>query len=354
MTTPSRTPAAHFPSLLVALGLMLPAAALPSERGAPVKVEKADKAEKAEKSDRADAPGTKVATASPTVPVDAMDQLRLRLAEKLTSNKGPDSPAQTELRLSVKSTPAPAAGGHGGLAKKAKAKAEAAHADGAAHWAYAGGGGPQAWSSLKPEFAACATGQRQSPIDIRGGLAVDLEPVRFEYQSSRFAVVDNGHTVQVNLAQGNAIEVGGKRYELLQFHFHRPSEERIDGRQFEMSLHLVHKNDQGQLAVVGLLFDKGQANAVLQQVWNNLPLEKNEEMQSGNAMELADLLPNDRRYFTYMGSLTTPPCSEGVKWIVMRQPVTLTKEQIEIFARMYPMNARPIQAAAGRRIMQSN
>jgi carbonic anhydrase len=92
----------------------------------------------------------------------------------------------------------------------------------------------------------------------------------------------------------------------------------------------------------------------MQQVWNNLPLEKNEEMQAAGAMELADLLPNDRRYFTYMGSLTTPPCSEGVKWIVMRQPVTLTKDQIDIFARMYPMNARPIQSAAGRRIMQSN
>jgi carbonic anhydrase len=287
-----------------------------------------------------------------------MDHLRQRLAEKLNNGKAPDGAAQGEVRVSVKAAPAAAAagghGGHGGGARKAGAKAEGAHAGGAAHWDYAGAGGPQAWSSLKPEFAACSSGQRQSPIDIRGGLSVDLEPVRFEYQASRFAVVDNGHTVQVNLAQGNAIEVGGKRFELLQFHFHRPSEERIDGRQFEMSLHLVHKNSEGQLAVVGLLFDKGQANAVMQQVWNNLPLEKNEEMQAASAMELADLLPNDRRYFTYMGSLTTPPCSEGVKWIVMRQPVTLTKDQIDIFARMYPMNARPIQSIAGRRIMQSN
>jgi carbonic anhydrase len=222
------------------------------------------------------------------------------------------------------------------------------------HWAYNGSGGPATWSALKPEYALCGTGQRQSPIDIRGGLAVDLEPVRFDYQASRFAVVDNGHTVQVNVAPGNTIEVGGKRFELVQFHFHRPSEERIDGRQFEMSLHLVHKDEQGRLAVVGLLFDKGPPQPVLQKVWNNLPLEKNEESQARVPLELAELLPADRRYFTYMGSLTTPPCSEGVQWIVMRQPVTLTQEQIDIFARIYPMNARPVQSAAGRRIMQSN
>ncbi len=342
--------ATRIPSLFVALGLFLPAAAMPSDHPAPAPA-------KAEKSEKAAPPATKVATATTTAPADPMDLLRQRLAEKLNNGKTHDGAALGEVRVSVKTAPA-AGGGHGGPAKKAGAKAKAedahGHADGPAHWAYNGAGGPQAWSSLKPEFAACAAGQRQSPIDIRGGLSVDLDPVRFEYQTSRFAVVDNGHTVQVNLPQGNAIEVGGKRYELLQFHFHRPSEERIDGRQFEMSLHLVHKNDQGQLAVVGLLFDKGQANAVMQQVWNNLPLEKNDEMQAGSTMELADLLPNDRRYFTYMGSLTTPPCSEGVKWIVMRQPVTLTKEQIDIFARMYPMNARPIQAASGRRIMQSN
>ena len=331
------------------LGLLLPAAALPAEHEAPAH-------DAHEAHGTPEGHGTKVATAPATLPGgDNMDTLRQRLAEKLANGKAEGGGVPGEVRVTVKSAPSkPAAGGHGGAAKKA-AKAEEAHGAGEpAHWAYNGAGGPQAWASLKPEFALCSSGQRQSPIDIRGGLAVDLEPVRFDYQASRFAVIDNGHTVQVNLAQGNAIEVGGKRYELLQFHFHRPSEERIDGRQFEMSLHLVHRNDQGQLAVVGLLFDKGPAQAVLQQVWNNLPLEKNEENPASAPIELNELLPSDRRYYTYMGSLTTPPCSEGVKWIVMRQPVTLTKEQIDIFARMYPMNARPIQAVAGRRIMQSN
>jgi carbonic anhydrase len=139
----------------------------------------------------------------------------------------------------------------------------------------------------------------------------------------------------------------------VQFHFHRPSEERIDGKQFEMSLHLVHKDEQGRLAVVALLFDRGAAQPVLQRVWNNLPLEKNEELAARLPLELNALLPADRRYFTYMGSLTTPPCSEGVQWIVMREPVTASVEQIDLFARMYPMNARPLQASAGRRIMQS-
>ena len=327
--------------VVLVMGLLFSAVALPSDHATP-----APKAAEA-------APATRVATAPAAAAADPMEQLRQRLSEKLSSAKPADSTAQGEVRVTVRSAP-PKPSGHG-PSKPAVAKSvSGAHGDGPAHWDYVGSGGPQAWSALKPEFALCGSGQRQSPIDIRGGLAVDLEPVRFDYQASRFAVIDNGHTVQVNLAAGNAIEIGGKRYELLQFHFHRPSEERIDGRQFEMSLHLVHKNQQGQLAVVGLLFDKGSPHPVLQQVWNNLPLEKNDENQASNPIELNDLLPADRRYFTYMGSLTTPPCSEGVKWIVMRQPVTITKEQIEIFARMYPMNARPIQAVAGRRIIQSN
>ncbi len=221
------------------------------------------------------------------------------------------------------------------------------------HWSYSGDVGPQAWGGLRPEFSTCATGERQSPIDIREGIAVDLEPVSFRYQPSGFAVIDNGHTVQVNMAPGNSMEIGGKRYELLQFHFHRPSEERIDGRQFELSVHLVHKNSEGRLAVLAVLLGKGAAQPVVQTVWNNLPLEKNQEMRARAEIDPADLLPTDRRYYTYMGSLTTPPCTEGVQWVVMRQPVSATSEQINIFTRLYPMNARPVQSAAGRRILQS-
>ncbi len=302
--------------------------------------------------------------ASAPAPVDPLEHLRQRLAERLAATKTSPNAGPYDLRVVAPAAPeakpvAMRAGGHAAPAAAARSAAKAAgphaaHAGLAGHWDYKGPGGPAAWGGLKPEFSLCNTGQRQSPIDIRGGLAVDLDPVRFDYQASRFAVVDNGHTVQVNLAVGNTIEVGGKRFELQQFHFHRPSEERIDGRQFEMSLHLVHKDEQGRLAVVALLFEKGPAHPVLQKVWNNLPLERHEEAAARTPLELTDLLPADRRYYTYMGSLTTPPCSEGVQWIVMRQPVTVTPEQIEIFARIYPMNARPVQQLAGRRIIQSN
>ncbi len=289
---------------------------------------------------------------------DPLDQLRQRLAGKLSGVKTSEGAGPYDVRVVAKTDPSPPHGhvNKPGPVKKAVGHAAApGHAAGAAHahWSYQGPAGPQTWGGLKPEFTTCANGQRQSPIDIRGGLAVDLEPVKFNYQASPFTVIDNGHTVQANIGSGNSIEIGGKRFELLQFHFHRPSEERIDGRQFEMSLHLVHKDDQGRLAVVGVLFDKGSAQPAVQRVWNGLPLEKGEELAARVPLELSELLPTDRRYFTYMGSLTTPPCSEGVQWVVMRQPMTMSPEQIELFARMYPMNARPVQQASGRRILQS-
>jgi carbonic anhydrase len=160
--------------------------------------------------------------------------------------------------------------------------------------------------------------------------------------------------VQVNVGAGNSIQVGGRRYELAQFHFHRPSEERINGRQYDMDVHLVHKDGEGRLAVVAVLLERGAAQPLLQTVWNDLPLEKNEEVAARAQIDLNQLLPADRRYYTYMGSLTTPPCSEGVLWMVMQQPVTLSAEQIGLFSRLYPMNARPVQSVAGRLIKQSN
>jgi carbonic anhydrase len=160
--------------------------------------------------------------------------------------------------------------------------------------------------------------------------------------------------VQVNVAAGNTIEVAGKRYELVQFHFHRPSEERIDGKPFDMVVHLVHKSVDGRVAMVAVLLDKGSAQPVVQMVLNNLPLEKGDEVTARALLDLNALLPTDRRYYTYMGSLTEPPCSEGVLWMVMKTPVQVSPEQIAIFSRLYPMNARPIQSASGRIIKESN
>jgi len=222
------------------------------------------------------------------------------------------------------------------------------------HWSYSGAGAPDRWSQLDPNFSTCATGKRQSPIDIRDGIRVELEPVQFDYQPSGFRVIDNGHTVQVNVGAGNTIEVMGRRYELQQFHFHRPSEERINGRGFEMVAHLVHKDTDGRLAVVAVLMTRGTAQPVVQAVWNNLPLERHVDLAAPMPLDLARLLPEDRRYFTYMGSLTTPPCSEDVLWMVMKNPVQVSPEQIAIFSRLYPMNARPVQPLNARLIKESN
>ena len=221
-------------------------------------------------------------------------------------------------------------------------------------WSYAGDTGPEAWASLSPDYAGCAAGRRQSPIDIRDGIAVELEPLRFDYQPGAFSVLDTGHTVQVDVAPGNTLVVGGRRYELKQFHFHRPSEERLEGRGYEMDVHLVHADPEGRLAVVAVLVEGGRSHPLVQQVWNNLPLEPQQPQAAPGPIDPTALLPEDRRYATYMGSLTTPPCTEGVLWVVLKQPATMSPEQIAIFARLYPMNARPLQAASGRLIKQSN
>jgi carbonic anhydrase len=218
-------------------------------------------------------------------------------------------------------------------------------------WAYSGPGRPEQWAQLRPEYARCATGKRQSPIDIRDGIAVNLDPIEFDYKSSVFGVMDTGRTVQVNVAPGNFIEVMGRRYQLQRFDFQHPAEERINGRSFAMGAHLVHKDEQGRLAVVAVLFERGGAEQpVVQQVLNNLPLERGDEITSQAGLDATSLLPSDRRYYTYMGSLTTPPCQEGVLWLVMKEPVVIAADQLAILARLYPMNARPTQPISGRLI----
>jgi carbonic anhydrase len=239
-------------------------------------------------------------------------------------------------------------GEHGAAAPGAPAPAHTLH------WSYEGEGGPHAWAKLSPEYAKCGSGERQSPIDIRDGMKLDLEPIAFEYRPSTFKVVDNGHTIQANVGGWNSMRVMGRRFRLVQLHFHRPSEEAIDGRQFEMVVHLVHKDGEGRLAVVAVLVDNGARQSVIQTVLNNVPLEKGEEVAAATNLDLNQMLPESRRYYTYMGSLTTPPCTEDVLWVVMKQPVQASMDQLNLFSRMYPMNARPIQASSGRMIKESN
>ncbi|EXI79738.1 MAG: Carbonic anhydrase precursor [Candidatus Accumulibacter appositus] len=229
----------------------------------------------------------------------------------------------------------------------------AAYAQAQIPWSYEGEGRPENWGKLRPDYATCADGERQSPIDIRDGFRVDLEPIRFTYRPSQFRVIDNGHTIQVDVG-GSHIGLLGKTYDLIQFHFHRPSEERIDGQSFDMVMHLVHKSEDGDLAVVALLLEQGMENPLIQSVWNNLPLEKNEYVQPPDqGIDLASLIPEDRSYYTYMGSLTTPPCTEDVLWLVLKQTQQLSPEQLRIFSRLYPYNARPVQPKHSRMIKES-
>ncbi len=229
----------------------------------------------------------------------------------------------------------------------------AAYAHAQIPWSYEGEGRPENWGKLRPEYATCANGERQSPIDIRDGFRVDLEPIRFTYRPSQFRVIDNGHTVQVDVG-GSNIGLLGKNYDLVQFHFHRPSEERIDGQSFDMVIHLVHESEDGDLAVVALLLEQGMENPLIQSVWNHLPLEKHEYVQPPDqGIDLASLIPEDRSYYTYMGSLTTPPCTEDVLWLVLKQTQQLSPEQLRIFSRLYPYNARPVQPKHSRMIKES-
>jgi len=245
-------------------------------------------------------------------------------------------------------------------ARAARAAAEAKAAENnpkvkrSDQWSYEGDTGPAKWGKINPAWAKCDTGNRQSPIDIRDGIKVDLEPLEFAYGASGFNVLNNGHTVQVNLAPGNRFTLTGRTYELQEFHFHRPSEEKVDGRGFDMVAHLVHKDEEGRQAVIAVLIENGTQHPGIQTVWNNLPLEKHQPLAPVIQFDPAAMLPQGRQYYTFKGSRTMPPCDEGVLWIVMKEPIQASKQQLDIFARLYPMNARPIQALSGRLIKESN
>jgi carbonic anhydrase len=221
-------------------------------------------------------------------------------------------------------------------------------------WSYEGELGPANWSKINDGWAKCGTGNRQSPIDLRDGIKVNLEQIGFDYHPSSFNEVNNGHTIQVTVGSGNFITVGNQTYELEQFHFHRPSEERVNGKGTEMVMHLVHKSAEGKVAVVAVLLERGQPHNLMQTIWDNLPLEKHEVVAPSIVIDPMDALPEKREYFTYMGSLTEPPCTEGVLWLVFKQPRQASPAQMALFSRLYPLNARPIQSTAGRMIKESN
>jgi len=225
-----------------------------------------------------------------------------------------------------------------------------------APWDYQGPKGPLNWGKLDPAYVACSRGHEQSPIDIRGAhLNKGLQPIEFHYIGSSVTEVNNGHTIQINVNPGSYIVANGVRYDLIQFHFHHPGEEAVKGKLPDMVIHLVHKSADGKLAVVAvrLIEDVGNPNATLAALWSSLPQKVNTEAKVTEMVNPGGLLPADRSYWTYMGSLTAPPCTEGVRWFVFEQEMSLSRDQLRAFAGLFKINSRPLQDPHGRRIEAS-
>src|SRR5215467_2898080 len=220
------------------------------------------------------------------------------------------------------------------------------------HWTYEH---PEQWGELDTAYSSCSLGRAQSPIDVKNAIPSDLPALKIDYQDVPLNIADNGHTIQVNYAPGSSLDVGDKTYSLKQFHFHHPAEEHINGKSFPFVAHLVHADAEGHLAVISVVFKTGAANPLIDTLWKNIPSEKDKANSIPSvSVRAGDLLPTERSFFTFKGSLTTPPCTEGVTWYVLQSHPTVSREQIEAFAKIYPMNARPIQAANGRKILRSN
>ena len=225
-------------------------------------------------------------------------------------------------------------------------------------WDYPGPKGAEHWSTLDPDYLTCNAGKEQSPIDIRNTLKAELPTIRFEYKSEPVKyVINNGHTIRVDYhdapGSGNFLIVADKRYQLRQFHFHRPSEEYVHGKPYAMVLHLMHQASDGNVAAVAVLLKEGRANATIQQVWEHMPTSEGQREAAGVALNPAGMLPRDTGYYVYMGSVTAPPCTEGVKWFVLKTPVDISAAQIKAFARLYPHDVRPVQPLNGRVVQES-
>lgn len=215
-------------------------------------------------------------------------------------------------------------------------------------WSYSGANGPEHWGDLDPRFSPAKVGRQQSPIDLTGPFQSGAETVFYTYQASPLSVTNNGHSIQIDLPPGSSINVGGRRYELLQYHFHTPSEHTTDGGFYEMEMHLVHQNEAGQFTVVGVYFTTGEFHPALGQVWQHMPERAGETITSDMMVDPSDFLPSARRCVQYDGSLTTPPCTEGVAWIMMLDPIQVSAEQIAQFERIIGVSNRPVQPLNGR------
>lgn len=230
------------------------------------------------------------------------------------------------------------------------------HAQWKTPWSYDGPRGNAHWAELDPAYATCKTGKAQSPIDIRTAEKADLPAIRFQYTSGPLHyLINNGYTVRVNYHDTtNALVIGDKRYYLTQFHFHRPSEEYIHGKAYAMEAHFMHRAHDGEIAGVVVMLEPGAANGLVQQLWDHMPTVKGDEHEiPGVEIDPAGLLPRDLSSYRYTGSISAPPCNEGVLWIVLKTPVTVSRAQIDAFAALYPHDVRPLQPLNGRIVQES-
>jgi carbonic anhydrase len=231
------------------------------------------------------------------------------------------------------------------------------HAQWKTPWEFDGPRGPAHWGALDTAYAAC-NGREQSPIDIRAVTKADLATLRFDYTSQPLeGLTDNGKTIRINYPttrNDNFIIVGPERYRLVQLHFHRPAEELVDGKRYPMALHLMHQAMDGRVAGVAVFLTAGKANATVQRLWDHWPKAVGtEDSVPGVVIDPSDLLPRNTAYYTYVGSLTAPPCTEGVTWFVLKTPVEISAAQIAAFAKRYPLAARPVQPLNGRIVKTS-
>lgn len=226
------------------------------------------------------------------------------------------------------------------------------------HWGYTGHESPENWGNLSTDFSMCKDGKNQSPINISSSVSVEssnMQKIAFDYSSEISSVINNGHTIQVNFEKGSSIKIDGIAFNLIQFHFHTPSENQIEGKHFPLEGHFVHAAKDGSLAVVALMFEDGIENTFIKKVWAKMPHKAGEKNTiSISAKEINALLPNNKDYYRFSGSLTTPPCSESVRWFVLKNYSTISKSQVKEFIGLFHNhpNIRPIQPINARKVMK--
>lgn len=222
-----------------------------------------------------------------------------------------------------------------------------------AEWSYSGENGPEHWAALDPDFALCAKGTNQSPVNLSGFIEAELEPLAFDYNGIVTELLNNGHTIQASHAAGSTLKVGGRSFELKQIHFHAPSEHQVEGKSFPFEAHFVHADADGHLAVLGVLYSVGEENAALKKLWQQMPKEAGKQEGMAAQVRAEQLLPENRDYWRLNGSLTTPPCSEGVLWLILKTPATVSEAQVRQFSEvMGHPNSRPAQAVNARAVLQ--